>query len=193
MHRVVVTGIGTVSSLGNNKEETATALREGRSGIEFIPEYEELGFRSHVAGTVNIDIEDRIDRKLRRFMGNSSAYNYIAMQEAVDDSGLEDDMISNPRTGLIAGSGDQSGARTGDHVVFQSRILDRLLHGDVVVGRTVAHETAQLAVDPLLYVYVDRPGNMAAEAEFLVFGDEFDAGAPFPQGSSGLFLVIAKT
>ena len=100
MRRVVVTGIGTVSSLGNNKEETAAALREGRSGIEFIPEYEELGFRSHVAGTIHVDIEDRIDRKLRRFMGNSSAYNYIAMQEAVEDSGLTQDMVSSPRTGL---------------------------------------------------------------------------------------------
>jgi 3-oxoacyl-(acyl-carrier-protein) synthase len=96
MRRVVVTGIGTVSSLGNNKEETASALREGRSGIEFIPQYEELGFRSQIGGTIDIDIEEHIDRKLRRFMGSSSAYNYIAMQEAVEDSGLDEDMVSNP-------------------------------------------------------------------------------------------------
>ncbi|MEN8107377.1 MAG: beta-ketoacyl-ACP synthase I [Pseudomonadota bacterium] len=108
MRRVVVTGIGIVSSLGNNQQETVNALREGRSGIEFIPEYEELGFRSQVAGTVNIDIEENIDRKLRRFMGNSAAYNYIAMQEAVTDAGLEPDMVSNTRTGLIAGSGGAS-------------------------------------------------------------------------------------
>ena len=108
MRRVVVTGIGIVSSLGNNQQETVNALREGHSGIEFIPEYEELGFRSQVAGTVNIDIEENIDRKLRRFMGNSAAYNYIAMQEAVTDSGLEPDMVSNTRTGLIAGSGGAS-------------------------------------------------------------------------------------
>ena len=104
MRRVVVTGIGTVSSLGNNKEETAAALRQGRSGIEFIPEYEELGFRSHIAGTVDIDIEERIDRKQLRFMGDAAAYAYIAMQQAIEDAGLEPDMISSPRTGLITGS-----------------------------------------------------------------------------------------
>ena len=108
MRRVVVTGLGIVSSIGNNKKEVTDSLREGKSGIEFIPEYEELGFRSHVAGTVNINTEELIDRKLRRFMGNSAAYNYLAMKEAVEDSGLEDDMISNVRTGLIAGSGGAS-------------------------------------------------------------------------------------
>jgi len=108
MRRVVITGLGVVSSLGNNKQEVTASLREGRSGIEYIPEYEELGFRSHVAGTVNIDTEAFIDRKLRRFMGNSAAYNYIAMQEAVEDSCLADDMISNVRTGLISGSGGSS-------------------------------------------------------------------------------------
>jgi len=108
MRRVVITGIGIVSSLGTNKEEVTTSLRDGRSGIEHIEEYRELGFRSQVAGTVNIDPDDLIDRKLRRFMGNSAAYNYIAMKEAVEDSGLGEDMISNPRTGLIAGSGGAS-------------------------------------------------------------------------------------
>ncbi|MDH3979756.1 MAG: beta-ketoacyl-ACP synthase I [Gammaproteobacteria bacterium] len=108
MRRVVITGIGVVSSLGNNKEEVSTSLKQGRSGIEYIEEYKELGFRSHIGGTVNIDTEALIDRKLRRFMGNSAAYNYIAMQEAIDDSGLPDDMVSNDRTGLIAGSGGAS-------------------------------------------------------------------------------------
>jgi 3-oxoacyl-[acyl-carrier-protein] synthase-1 len=108
MRRVAVTGLGIVSSLGNNKEEVTRSLHKGESGIEFIKEYEELGFRSQIAGTVNIDIEKQIDRKLRRFMGNSAAYNYIAMQEAVDDSGLAEDQISNTRTGLIAGSGGAS-------------------------------------------------------------------------------------
>jgi 3-oxoacyl-[acyl-carrier-protein] synthase-1 len=83
-------------------------LRAARSGIEFIKEYQDLGFRSQVAGTINIDVDALIDRKLRRFMGNSAAYNYIAMKEAVKDSGLGEDMISNPRTGLIAGSGGAS-------------------------------------------------------------------------------------
>ena len=108
MRRVVITGLGIVSSIGNNQREVADSLRAGRSGIEFIKEYQELGFRSHVAGTINIDVDALIDRKLRRFMGNSAAYNYIAMKEAVNDSGLGEDMISNPRTGLIAGSGGAS-------------------------------------------------------------------------------------
>jgi 3-oxoacyl-[acyl-carrier-protein] synthase-1 len=147
MRRVVVTGIGTVSSLGNNKEETAAALREGRSGIEFIPEYEELGFRSHVAGTVNIDIEDRIDRKLRRFMGNSSAYNYIAMQEAVEDSGLEDDMVSNPRTGLIAGSG---GASTENVVLAVDLLREKGIRrvGPYMVPRTMSSTTSACLATP---------------------------------------------
>jgi 3-oxoacyl-[acyl-carrier-protein] synthase I len=108
MRRVVITGLGIVSSIGNNQREVADSLRAGLSGIEFIEEYQELGFRSQVAGTVNIDVDALIDRKLRRFMGNSAAYNYIAMKEAVKDSGLGEDMISNPRTGLIAGSGGAS-------------------------------------------------------------------------------------
>jgi 3-oxoacyl-[acyl-carrier-protein] synthase-1 len=108
MRRVVITGLGIVSSIGNNKREVTDSLRTGRSGIEFIKEYEELGFRSQVAGTININVDELIDRKLRRFMGNSAAYNYIAMKEAVEDSGLGEDMISNPRTGLIAGSGGAS-------------------------------------------------------------------------------------
>ena len=108
MRRVVITGLGIVSSIGNNKREVTDSLRTGRSGIEFIKEYEELGFRSQIAGTINIDVDALIDRKLRRFMGNSAAYNYLAMKEAVEDSGLGEDMISNPRTGLIAGSGGAS-------------------------------------------------------------------------------------
>jgi 3-oxoacyl-[acyl-carrier-protein] synthase-1 len=108
MRRVVITGLGIVSSIGNNQREVADSLRTGRSGIEFIKEYEELGFRSQIAGTINIDADALIDRKLRRFMGNSAAYNYLAMKEAVEDSGLGEEMISNPRTGLIAGSGGAS-------------------------------------------------------------------------------------
>jgi 3-oxoacyl-[acyl-carrier-protein] synthase-1 len=108
MRRVVITGLGIISSIGNNRQEVIRSLREGRSGIEFIKEYAELGFRSQIAGTLKIDVDARIDRKLRRFMGNSAAYNYLAMQEAIADSGLAEDMVSNPRTGLIAGSGGAS-------------------------------------------------------------------------------------
>lgn len=108
MNRVVVTGMGIVSSIGNNCAEVGTSLREGRSGIKFSEEYEALGFRSQVHGAIDIDLDALIDRKLKRFMGASAAYNYIAMREAVSASGLSEEAISNPRTGLVVGSGGGS-------------------------------------------------------------------------------------
>ncbi|GGC03646.1 beta-ketoacyl-[acyl-carrier-protein] synthase I [Marinobacterium zhoushanense] len=110
MRRVVVTGMGIVSCLGNDKETVLDSLKQGRSGIKYQPEYAELGFRSQVAGSVDLDIDAVIDRKLRRFMGNAAAYAYIAMDQAVKDSGLSEDQVSNVRTGLIAGSGGASSA-----------------------------------------------------------------------------------
>ncbi len=108
LRRVVVTGIGIVSSIGNNKEEVTESLREGRSGIEFCDEYAELGFRSRIHGSLKIDLKDAIDRKLKRFMGDGAAYNYIAMKQAIEDAGLEEKDVSNPRSGLVVGSGGPS-------------------------------------------------------------------------------------
>ena len=108
MRRVVVTGLGITSSIGTNQQQVLESLQQGKSGIEFSPKYEELGFRSHIHGAVNLDLNSLIDRKLRRFMGDSAAYNYIAMKEAIEDAGLDEEQISNPRTGLIAGSGGTS-------------------------------------------------------------------------------------
>ena len=106
--RVVVTGMGIVSSIGNDKDEVLESLRLGRSGIEFCDEYRELGFRSHVHGSLKIDLESAVDRRVRRFMGDGAAYNYVAMRQAVADSGLEESDVSNERTGLIMGSGGPS-------------------------------------------------------------------------------------
>lgn len=106
--RVVVTGLGIVSSIGNNKEEVAASLREGRSGIVASEVYAEMGFRSRVHGALNIDLDSLIDRKVKRFMGDGAAYNYIAMQQAIKDSGLDESQVSNVRTGLIVGSGGPS-------------------------------------------------------------------------------------
>ena len=89
MRRVVVTGLGIVSSLGNNIEEVTTSLRNGNSGITFCKEYEEMGFRSHIHGSIKLDPSECVDRKVLRFMGNGAAYAYIAMQQAIEDSGLE--------------------------------------------------------------------------------------------------------
>ncbi len=108
MRRVVVTGLGIVSSIGINKEEVRESLRHGRSGIEFHQEYADLGFRTAVHGPIRLNPEELIDRKVYRFMGNGAAYNYLAMREAIQDSGLSAEQISNPRTGLIAGSGGSS-------------------------------------------------------------------------------------
>ena len=108
MRRVVVTGLGIVSSIGCNQHEVTTSLRGGISGISFEPQYEELGFRSQIHGAIDIDLDREIERRARRFMGDGAAYNYIAMQEAIEDAGLVDEKISNPRTGMIMGSGGAS-------------------------------------------------------------------------------------
>ena len=108
MKRVVVTGIGITSCLGITQDEVTESLKQGRSGIRFNESYKEHGFRSQVSGTVDIDFSDYIDRKTLRFMGNAAAYAYIAMKQAVEDSGLTEEQVSNPRTGLIAASGGAS-------------------------------------------------------------------------------------
>ncbi|MEZ5455632.1 MAG: beta-ketoacyl-ACP synthase I [Lysobacteraceae bacterium] len=108
MRRVVITGAGIVSCLGNDLPTVTSALREGRSGIRFVPEFAERGLRSQVAGLPEIDLEARIDRKLRRFMGDAAAYAYVALADAIAQSGLATSQVSHPRTGLIMGSGGGS-------------------------------------------------------------------------------------
>ena len=108
MRRVVVTGLGAVSCLGNSKHEILDSLQQGRSGIVANESFSEMGLRSQVSGTVEIDVREHIDRKVLRFMGDSAAYAYISMQQAIDDAGLEANDISNVRTGLIASSGGAS-------------------------------------------------------------------------------------
>jgi 3-oxoacyl-[acyl-carrier-protein] synthase-1 len=109
MRRVVVTGFGIVSSLGNNKAEVLASLKAGKSGITYQPEYAEMGLRSHVAGSIkNLNVEELIDRKLMRFMAKGHAYAWLAMQEAIADAQLAEDLVSNVRTGLIVGAGGAS-------------------------------------------------------------------------------------
>ena len=108
MKRVVVTGLGIVSSIGNNSTEVIDSLKEGRSGLSFSQVYADLGFRSHVHGAINIDLDEAIDRQVKRFMGDGAAFNYIAMQQAIADSGLNDSEVSDFRTGLVMGSGGPS-------------------------------------------------------------------------------------
>ena len=108
MKRVVVTGMGIVSCLGNDKNAVLDALRAGRSGIKFQETYKEMGFRSHVAGSVDINLSELIDRKILRFMGDAAAYAYLSMQQAIADSGLSEEQVSNERAGIIMGSGGAS-------------------------------------------------------------------------------------
>ena len=106
--RVVVTGMGIVSCIGNNVNEVLESLKAGKSGITFSPEYAEMGFRSHVYGKPNIALEDHIDKRMLRFMGDGAAYNHIAMEQAIADSGIEESEISHERTGIVMGSGGPS-------------------------------------------------------------------------------------
>ena len=108
MKRVVITGLGIISSIGNNKEEVLASLKEGKSGIEFVPEFAEVGMRSQVAGTVKLNPAELIDRKIYRFMGDAAAYAYLSMKEAIADSGLIEEQVSNDRTGLVIGAGTGS-------------------------------------------------------------------------------------
>lgn len=122
MRRVVVTGIGIVSSLGEELNTVSDALRFGRSGIKAKPEYKEIGMKSHIAGSVDIDLSARIDRKTLRFMGAAAGYAHISMENAIADAGLSEAMVSNPRTGIIAGSG---GASSSSQVEAADILRDR--------------------------------------------------------------------
>src|SRR5476649_2444336 len=108
MKRAVITGLGIISSIGNNKQEVLASLQEGRSGITFSQELKDAGMRSHVWGDVKLDTKGLIDRKIVRFMSDASIYAYLSMEQAIEDSGLTPEMVSNDRTGLIAGSGGGS-------------------------------------------------------------------------------------
>lgn len=147
MKRVVVTGIGIVSSIGANQREVVESLRTGRSGIAFSQEYADLGFRSHVCGPIQVNPDELIDRKIRRFMGDGAAYNYIAMQEALVDSGLEESDISHPRTGLIMGSGGASTANVTEAVdLLRAKGLRRV--GPYMVTRTMSSTNAACLATP---------------------------------------------
>jgi 3-oxoacyl-[acyl-carrier-protein] synthase-1 len=147
MRRVVVTGLGVISSLGNNKTEVLDSLNNGRSGIRFSEVQAEMGFRSHVNGQVDIDLSEAIDRKILRFMGGSAAYNYIAMQEAIEDAGLTEEQVSNVRSGLITGSG---GGSTSNVVLAADNMREKGIRrvGPYMVTRTMASTTSACLATP---------------------------------------------
>ena len=108
MRRIAITGMGIASCLGNDLDTVSASLREGRSGIRFLPDHAERGLRSQVGGAVELDLDAAIDRKLKRFMSDAAAYSYVSMRDAIADAGLDEAKVSHPRTGLIAGSGGGS-------------------------------------------------------------------------------------
>jgi 3-oxoacyl-[acyl-carrier-protein] synthase-1 len=146
MKRIVITGLGIVSCLGNNQEEVLQSLLNTKSGISFSEEYKEHNLRSHIHGKPNIKTEDHVDRKTVRFMGSGSAYNYIAMKEAIKDSGLEEKDVSNFKTGIVMGSGGPS----IENVIVaadKTRAKTPKLMGPFIVPRTMAStSSATLAV-----------------------------------------------
>lgn len=147
MRRVVITGIGVVCSIGNDRQAVLESLRTGRSGFTFSPEYKEMGFRSQVHGAVNIDLAERIDRRVLRFMGDASAYNYLAMQEAIQDAGLSDGEVSNPRTGLIVGTGGASPANIVQATdLLRSKGVRKI--GPYMVPRTMASTNSACLATP---------------------------------------------
>ncbi|NOY16036.1 MAG: beta-ketoacyl-ACP synthase I [Gammaproteobacteria bacterium] len=147
MRRVVVTGMGVVSSLGNNVAEVLDSLKNGRSGIRFSEVQAEMGFRSHVNGPIDIDLAASIDRKILRFMGGGSAYNYIAMREAIEDAGLTEEQVSNVRAGLIMGSG---GSSTSNVVLAADNMREKGIRrvGPYMVTRTMSSTNSACLATP---------------------------------------------
>lgn len=148
MKRAVITGIGVISSIGNNKSEVLESLKAGKSGIEFMPEFAEIKMRSCVAGTIKLDPSEMIDRKIYRFMGDAAAYGYLAMQEAIADAKLGEDLVSNIRTGLVIGSGVGSAhnQRVACEAVFGKRGVKGI--GPYAVTKTMSSSVSACLATP---------------------------------------------
>jgi 3-oxoacyl-[acyl-carrier-protein] synthase-1 len=147
MRRAVITGLGAISCIGNSKADIIESLRQGRSGIVANDSYKEMGLRSQVSGSCHIDIAEHIDRKVRRFMGDAAAYAYIAMQQSIEDAGLEETDISNERTGLIAASGGASSNNIVESAdVLRARGVRRI--GPYRVPRTMGSSVSACLATP---------------------------------------------
>lgn len=147
MKRAVITGMGIVSPLGNNLAETLDSLKATRSGIRFQEAYAEMGLRSHIAGSIELDFEPLIDRKLRRFMGDAAAFSYVAMKEAIEDAGLEENEVSNERSGIVAGSGGASSSNLTEAAdILREKGLKRV--GPYRVTRTMSSTVSACLATP---------------------------------------------
>ncbi|WP_065978086.1 beta-ketoacyl-ACP synthase I [Pseudoalteromonas lipolytica] len=147
MRRAVITGIGVVSSIGNNKEEVLESLKQGRSGIAFNQEFADYNLRSNVSGKIDIDVKEFVDRKAMRFMGDAAAYAYISMAQAIEDAGLNEEQVSNQRTGLLVGSGGGSSKWQVEAAdILREKGVKRV--GPYMVPRTMASTTSACLATP---------------------------------------------
>ncbi len=173
MRRAVITGMGIVSCLGNDVATVSKSLREGKSGITFQEDYREMGMRSQVAGVPDIDLKGNIDRKLLRFMGGAAAYAYLAMRQAIEDSGLEESEVSNERTGIIAGSG---GAASSSQVeaadILRSKGVRRV--GPYRVTQTMASTVSACLATPFKIRGVNYSISSACSTSAHCIGNAFE-------------------
>ncbi len=173
MKRVVITGMGIVSCLGNNVQQVTDSLKAGRSGIKKIDAYEEYGLRSHLAGKPDIDVSEHIDRKKLRFMGDAAAYSYIAMQQAIDDASLTEEMVSNPRTGLIMGSGGGSqGTQVEAIDIAKSRGPKRI--GPYAVPKTMGSTTSACLATPFKILGINYSITSACATSAHCIGNAYE-------------------
>ena len=171
--RVVVTGYGIVSCIGDNKKEVLQSLRDVKSGISHCKEYEELGMRSHVHGKPKINIEENVDRKILRFMGEGAAYNYIAMKEAIEHSGLDEELISNVNTGLVMGSGGPSTYQLQQAFdIAREKGVKKI--GPYMVTRTMASGNSATLATPFKIKGVNYSISSACSTSLHCIGNAYD-------------------
>ncbi|WP_196137503.1 beta-ketoacyl-ACP synthase I [Aliikangiella sp. G2MR2-5] len=173
MKRVVVTGMGVVSCLGNDVESVKESLIQGRSGIRFMEKYQEIGLRSNVAGRPDINVSEHIDRKVMRFMGDAAAYTYIAMKQAIDDAGLSEELVSNPRTGIITGSGGGSQKAQVESVnICLEKGVKRV--GPYAVPKTMASTTSACLATPFKIKGINYSITSACATSAHCIGNAFE-------------------
>ncbi len=171
--RVVVTGYGIVSCIGDNKKEVLQSLRDVKSGISHCKEYEELGMRSHVHGKPKINIEENVDRKILRFMGEGAAYNYIAMKEAIEHSGLDEELVSNVNTGLVMGSGGPSTYQLQQAFdIAREKGVKKI--GPYMVTRTMASGNSATLATPFKIKGVNYSISSACSTSLHCIGNAYD-------------------